>query len=64
MGPIHLNGKMVIISNDFCSEASEQMLLKFHVGQGNERLLKWSWFQKDDCHAHISTKIAKIMVLR
>ena len=37
--------KMLIISNDFPSEASWPTLLKFHVelnsfGQGNERLLK------------------------
>ena len=40
MGPIHLYGKMVIISNDLSSEGFGPMLLKFHVGQGNERLLK------------------------
>ena len=31
MGPIHLYGKILIVSNHFSSEASGQMLLKFHV---------------------------------
>ena len=59
MGPIHLyGGKMLIISNDFSSEACGPMLLKFHVepsfGQGKERMLKWSWsIDQDGCHAHV-----------
>ena len=46
--------KMLIISNDFSSEASGPVLLKFSLGKENERLLKLAWsIDQNGCHAHI-----------
>ena len=48
-------GKMLRISKDFSSEASEwanvaQISFGASLGQGNERLLKWLWFIDLDGH--------------
>ena len=55
MGPIHLYGKMLIISNDFSSEANvAQISCGASFGQENERLLKWAWsIDQNGCHAYI-----------
>ena len=48
---------MLIISNDFSSEASGPVLLKFHVEPPwgrTERVLKWAWsIDQDGRHADI-----------
>ena len=57
MGPILCMEKMLVISNDFSTEASGSVApisCGAYLRQGNERLLKWLWsIDQDGCHAHI-----------
>ena len=58
LSDVRLSVHPLTFSNDFSSEATEPILLKFHngasLGWGNKSLLKWlQYVEQDGHHAHI-----------